>query len=188
MARPLSEEKRNALLAAAAQAVYRHGVGAPTALIAKDAGVAEGTLFTYFASKDELLNQLYLQLKSRVAGAMMKGYPSDERPLELTRHVWLAYIRWARKHPAERQAIKQLGASVLLSDATRRHALEPLAEVELLIEECTGTGLEKMPGFATAIMGALVEATIDQIACHPEQAGGYAEAGFQAFWRAVADP
>ena len=64
MARPKSDDKRNAILAAATQVVAEQGVGAPTATIAKVAGVAEGTLFTYFATKDELLNRLYLELKS----------------------------------------------------------------------------------------------------------------------------
>ena len=58
MARPLSENKRNAILNAATQAVAALGTGASTAGIAKGAGVAEGSLFTYFSNKDDLLNQL----------------------------------------------------------------------------------------------------------------------------------
>ena len=46
MARPLSEAKRDAILAAAAQLVAAQGVGASTAQIAKAAKVAEGTVFT----------------------------------------------------------------------------------------------------------------------------------------------
>ena len=58
MARPRSEDKRSATVSpdAAAQVVAEYGVSAPTAKISKVAGVAEGTLFTYFATKDELLN------------------------------------------------------------------------------------------------------------------------------------
>jgi len=73
MARPLSEDKRTAILEAAAEVVATLGVSAPTAKIAKGAGVAEGTLFTYFANKDELLNQLYLKLKTDLRDAMMTG-------------------------------------------------------------------------------------------------------------------
>ena len=52
------------------------GVSAPTAKIANGAGVAEGTLFIYFANKDELLNRLYLELKMDLRDAMMTGYPA----------------------------------------------------------------------------------------------------------------
>ena len=42
------------------------GIGhAPTSAIAAAAGVAEGTLFTYFKTKDELLNELYRELTRR---------------------------------------------------------------------------------------------------------------------------
>jgi len=44
MARPKSEDKRNAILAAAIPVIAEQGVGAPTAKIAQLAGVAEGTL------------------------------------------------------------------------------------------------------------------------------------------------
>jgi Bacterial regulatory proteins, tetR family len=52
------------------------GVSAPTAKIANGAGVPEGTLFIYFANKDELLNRLYLELKMDLRDAMMTGYPT----------------------------------------------------------------------------------------------------------------
>ena len=80
MARPLSEDKRTAILEAATELVAMLGVSAPTAKIAKGAGVAEGTLFTYFANKDELLNRLYQELKTDLRDAIMAGYPVRQEP------------------------------------------------------------------------------------------------------------
>jgi hypothetical protein len=48
MAKPKSEDKRNALLSAAVQVFAERGLGAPTAAIMSAAGIAEGSLFTYF--------------------------------------------------------------------------------------------------------------------------------------------
>ncbi|HAZ3452149.1 TPA: helix-turn-helix transcriptional regulator, partial [Klebsiella pneumoniae] len=56
MARPKSEDKKQALLEAATAAFAQSGIAASTSAIARSAGVAEGTLFRYFATKDELLN------------------------------------------------------------------------------------------------------------------------------------
>src|SRR5215831_11681244 len=89
MARPLSDDKRTAILEAAAEVVAGLGVSAPTAKIAKAAGVAEGTVFTYFATKDELLNQLYLEIKTDLRDAMMTGYPSGKSIAHRSRHVWV---------------------------------------------------------------------------------------------------
>ncbi|HBU1218435.1 TPA: TetR family transcriptional regulator, partial [Klebsiella pneumoniae] len=57
MARPKSEDKKQALLEAATAAFAQSGIAASTSAIARSAGVAEGTLFRYFATKDELLNE-----------------------------------------------------------------------------------------------------------------------------------
>jgi AcrR family transcriptional regulator len=48
MARPLSDAKRNAILATATSAIAASGLAASTKAIARDAGVGEGTLFVYF--------------------------------------------------------------------------------------------------------------------------------------------
>ncbi|ELW9307478.1 helix-turn-helix transcriptional regulator, partial [Klebsiella pneumoniae] len=53
MARPKSEDKKQALLEAATAAFAQSGIAASTSAIARSAGVAEGTLFRYFATKDE---------------------------------------------------------------------------------------------------------------------------------------
>ncbi len=71
MARPKSEDKKQALLEAATSAIAQSGIAASTAMIARSAGVAEGTLFRYFATKDDLLNALYLHLKSDLCQAML---------------------------------------------------------------------------------------------------------------------
>jgi len=62
MARVKSPEKRSAILEVAVHEIADTGLGAPTAKIAQRAGIAAGTLFTYFSNKEELLNELYLEL------------------------------------------------------------------------------------------------------------------------------
>ena len=77
MARPLSPEKREALLLSAMQAVAELGVMASTSSIARRAGVADGTLFTYFSSKEVLFQELYLHLKQSLVTAMMSDFPAQ---------------------------------------------------------------------------------------------------------------
>src|SRR3954453_17076875 len=49
------EERREALIAATLPLVLEHGTDVSTRLIAEAAGVAEGTIFRVFATKDDLI-------------------------------------------------------------------------------------------------------------------------------------
>jgi len=61
-ARPLpAEERRATILAAARALVLEHGRATTTRLIAEAAGVAEGTIFRSFATKDELFDAVIAQ-------------------------------------------------------------------------------------------------------------------------------
>src|SRR6202521_6280293 len=128
MARPLSEDKRAAILEAATEVVAKLGVSAPTAKIAKDAGVAEGTLFTYFANKDELLNRLYLELKMDLRDAMMTGYPAGKSLIDRSRHVWNRFIGWGSAHPLKRRAMRQLAVSDRISEENKKFVGDELGE------------------------------------------------------------
>src|SRR6476661_6120071 len=58
-----SPDKREAILAAALRLIARLGLhAAPMSAVAREAGVAAGTLYLYFPSKEAMINALYLEL------------------------------------------------------------------------------------------------------------------------------
>jgi AcrR family transcriptional regulator len=187
MARPLSDDKRSAILEAATGVVAALGVAAPTAGIAKGAGVAEGTLFTYFATKDVLLNQLYLRIKAGLRDAMMADYPSGKNLSHRCRHVWDRYIRWGSAHPLERKAARQLAVSDRITDENRKVVAGMFGEFDALMRECAASGpLKDQPtAFASSILSAIADTTMEFIAREPKRARQYTSAGFEAFWKAV---
>jgi AcrR family transcriptional regulator len=185
MARPLSEDKRTAILAAAAQLVAEQGVGAPTSRIAKLAGVAEGTLFTYFAGKDDLLNQLYLDLKAELRETMIGGFPQDGDVAVRARHVWDRYIDWGAARPLRRKAMLQLGVSDRITPATLQAGAAGFREIEALMQAHTEAGDAPSAAFIVAILESLAETTLAFIAKEPARAEHYKQAGFNAFWRAT---
>ncbi|HEY5850300.1 MAG TPA: TetR/AcrR family transcriptional regulator [Lysobacter sp.] len=188
MARPRSEDKRNALLAAAIRVFAEDGINAPTARIAKVAGVAEGTLFTYFSNKDELLNHLYLELKRELREAMLSTYPRAADIKQRARHVWREYIDWGLVNVDKRKVVAQLTVSDRITADTRAVGSAGFAEFQAMIQESMAKGFlrDHPPAYVGAILAAIAEATMDFILKEPTAAEQYRTAGFEAFWRAVA--
>src|SRR5258708_14323324 len=113
MARLRSPEKRTAILLAAVHEIAEAGLGAPTAKIARREGVAAGTLFTYFANKEELLNELYFELKGDVYTRINANFPHKGSLECRARHIWSSVLDWAIEFPEKRKASVQLNVSDL---------------------------------------------------------------------------
>ena len=94
MARPLSQDRRAALLEAATQIFAEQGLAAPTSLISKIAGVSEGSFFTYFGTKDELITALYREIRLDLASAVMNGFPRKAGVRERLLHLWTRWVSW----------------------------------------------------------------------------------------------
>jgi AcrR family transcriptional regulator len=187
MARPRSDNKRNSILAAATEVVAEQGAAAPTARIARLAGVAEGSLFTYFATKDELLNQLYLELKSDLRQAMLTPAPGADTTRKKLRHAWQQYVRWGVSYPEKRKVLAQLGVSDRITGESKAEGMRGFSEINALLQESSSGGAlrERPPAFVGALMAALAEATMDFMAKDSQHAEEYADSGFEAFWNAI---
>lgn len=189
MARSLSTDKRKAILAAATGLIASSGVRAPTAKIARAAGVAEGTLFTYFRDKDALLNELFLELKRELQRATSN--PRATGPLvQRARDFWNKYVEWGVRFPTKRRALRQLAVSENVTPANKIAGRAMFATIDAVLEEgLAGGPLKSMPTeFAGAIMITLAETTIDFVAREPRRGRAFAHAGFRAFWSAITGP
>lgn len=72
--------KREAVLNSTLALIKEHGFhGAPMSQIAKHAGVAAGTIYHYFDSKETLIVELYVHVKDRLAVAILAG-DDPEKP------------------------------------------------------------------------------------------------------------
>lgn len=76
-----TSDKRRDIMQAALELIAEQGFhGAPMAEIAEKAGVAAGTIYRYFESKDVLITKLHRELEDKIMAVLQEGYPSG-RPL-----------------------------------------------------------------------------------------------------------
>jgi len=85
MARSRSDDKRTAILSAAIRQTASQGRVAATAPIAKDAGVSNGSLFTYF----------------EMGAAALDGLPTDADLREHSRHMCSHWLSWGTSCPRQ---------------------------------------------------------------------------------------
>ena len=187
MARIKSSEKRTAILQAAVREIGEVGLGAPTAKIARRAGLAAGTLFTYFANKEELLNELYFELKVEVYRRVNTNFPRKANLERRARHIWSSSLEWAIEFPEKRKVSLQLNVSDLITPETRMRAVAERGMIEVTLGELESrSALRGLPmGFASAAMAAMQEAAMDFIAKQPKRREELIERAFQFFWRAL---
>ncbi len=185
MARPRSDDRRRAIMSAAIRVITAHGLGAPTAMIAKEAGVSNGSLFTYFATKADLLNQLYIELKVEMAAAALDRLPTESDIHKQMLHMWSHWLRWATSCPEKRRTLAQLDVSDDITLESHQTASQTMAGIAKLLERSRENGpMRDAPlGFVVALMSALADATIDFMIHDPANADRHCMAAFDAMWR-----
>ena len=190
MARPKSEDKRNAILEAATRIFAERGLtAAPTSEISKQAGVAEGTLFTYFRTKDDLINVLYREIKLELADAMMSGFPRRKSVRARLRHVWDGYVNWGVTNPEQRKVLAQLQVSGTLTKESIEAGSAPFVEMQNMIRNAIEQHILRadLPlELISKMLGALAEATMDLIVLKPAMANKYRNGGFEIYWAGIA--
>src|SRR6202790_2456017 len=156
--------------------------------ISRQAGVCEGTLFTYFKTKDDLINALYREIKLEVADAMMSDFPRKKNVRTRLQHVWDRYVNWGIANPRQRKVLAQLQVSEVLTKESRDAGSAPFVEFQTMIRDAIERRIFRhdLPEeLISKSLAALVEATVDLTALNPSKAKNYRESGFQMFWAGV---
>ena len=101
-------DKRGAIVRATLDLVAEQGFhGAPMALVAERAGVAAGTIYRYFESKDVLINEVYHYLEEQFFVAVMEDYPEDDQVRDRYLHIGKVLVRYCIAAPLEFRFLEQ---------------------------------------------------------------------------------
>ncbi len=189
VARPKSEDKRNAILGAATRVFAKDGLGAPTSAISQAAGVAEGTLFTYFPTKDDLVNGVYHDIKAELSSAVFSSYPRKKGVRVRLRHVWTRYVDWGATHPEAHQVLKEielwggLTGESKAKDSASRAELTALARA---LREQRLVRKDLSDEYIGIVVNAVQEMTISLMIRDPTHAARYRTNGFEVLWAGLA--
>ena len=99
--------------------------------IATAAGVATGTAYVHYASKEELVYATYLELKTQLGSAVLEDYDYSAVPRERWRHILTKAYAFLAEEPERARFLTQLEESPYYEEAHSRLAAseDPLAEI-----------------------------------------------------------
>ncbi len=119
------EDKRSRILLAARRLFVNQGFhSTPTSAIANEAGVANGTLFHYFKTKESLINTLYKETKENFFSITTAGVEEEKTIKRKVRLLWYNTVKWALNRPMDFLFIQQFSNSPFISKLTQDEVSE----------------------------------------------------------------
>ncbi len=171
MTKDVSEKKQAILKAALELFVDRGFHNTPTSLIARQAGVATGTLFHYFKNKEELIDTLYLETKTKMGQAIQQNFQNTGSLDERMRQLFKDIVKWGILNPKEYRFIQQFSNSPFITKLTRDTALDHFEYLTNIINELVGSGELKTvyPEFIEDFLEGVFNLAITHFRRHPDK-------------------
>lgn len=169
------------ILNAAVDVFDAEGVSVSTAKLASGIGISNGTLFNYFATKQDLIDALYLHLKRELAHAI--GAIDQQAPLrDRARQIWRRWAAWATEHPASNRVMQLLRSSRLVSAAAQGQADALLGDVGGVFAEGRASG--DFADLPIAYLSASVQGQLE-LAVSLTMNQAELDAVFESVWRGL---
>ncbi|WP_410508531.1 TetR/AcrR family transcriptional regulator [Methanosarcina hadiensis] len=185
------KDKRKAIMEAALKLFTERGFhGTSTAQISKEAGVATGTLFNYFPTKEDLINSLYFEVKGDLSHAIGKDIEAENNFQDKLRRMWSNLIKWGVDNQEQFLFIGQFCSSPYITKFTREEVMKEYIFLHKLVDEGIKTeAIRNFPAELTIAMfyqgsRAVVNLILDSNSS-PDKNKIIAD-GFQIIWRGLA--
>jgi len=189
-----SHDKRDAILKTALVLFCERGFyGTPTSLISREAGVATGTLFFYFPTKEELIDTLYRRIKSEAGAALKNGIDREPALQQKLCRVWENAIAWVAENPDKYRFMEQFAHSPFVSSTAHEEGMSHFLFLLDLIRDGIREGIirDYDPVLLCSILAASLSGLAPRILEEkdPEQKARLTRQALAFFWNGLArDP
>lgn len=158
--------KRKLLLETALSLFVSRGfIGTPTAMITREAGVATGTLFHYFRSKEELIEELFWITKKEMGEALRSRIVDETTVKGKVLRVCQNYLVWGINNHDKVKFLRLAHSSPLISKATQKEVIAEYHFLYEIIREGIDKGIirDVAPDLLILMFGTSLDGAIDFI-------------------------
>ena len=185
------KDKRTAIMNAALKLFTERGFqGTSTAEISKEAGVATGTLFNYFPTKEDLINSLYFEVKGQLSQSMGNEIEAYSTLQDKFRKIWSNLVKWGVDNQEEFLFVGQFCSSPYITKFTREEVMKEYVFLHDLVNEGIKTGVirdfseELVISMFYQASRTVVNLILDSDSSQDENK--FLEDGFQIIWKGLA--
>ena len=121
------DKKRVALLNATLHLVNTQGFhDTPMSKIAKMAEMSPATIYIYFENKQDLINQLYLEMKRTFSAFAFKNYSEEQCVKESFKQIWYSVANFKLNKEEESNFLSQCDNTPIIDEEIKREGLKHL--------------------------------------------------------------
>lgn len=190
MIRKLAPDKRENFLNAALKLFVANGVqNTSTAAIAKEAGTAAGTLFLYFPTKQDLVNELILRIGREQANTMKALLKPSLSVRDTFFTIWSSSIHWFLEHLDAYEYAQQVRDTGLVTEAAVQESAKFFSYYYDAIQKGFKRGALKRypPDVIGGFLYQDIVAAMDLLRAQPrpEKQEEIIQMGFDIFWDGI---
>jgi len=188
--REQGKDKQEAILSTALTLFTERGFfGTPTSLISKEAGVATGTLFFYFKTKEDLIDTLYRRTKSEAAQAMCKGLNKEKTAKAKLRRLGFNAVEWGIQNPAKLKFMEQFAHSPFVSTTAQEEGMSHFLFLQDLVQAGIREGVIRTfdPSLLFCMMASALSGLITRASAtdDPAEQEALIEQGLDFVWNGM---
>lgn len=156
------ENKIKAIQQAAMKLVIKTGfVGLKMADVAVEAGMATGTLYIYYKSKEELINEVFIQTKKEIAEVILHPTHQSDTFFKTLQKMWLAYFAFCNNNFEKMLFVEQFFYSGYIKDHIMAEAEAYFNPLNTFLLQAQEQGLVKQ--LHVELMKAQVQGSVHEI-------------------------
>lgn len=189
MAQRKDAQKRIAIRNATVAEVLDSGVrGASVARIAKRAGISTGTVYVYFSSKEALLFEVFLEIKTAVHRQVMDAVDASESSEDAIRRAWSGLLTAMLDRPEDFAFAEYIAAAQIADDVHRTDLDAMAADITGMLRRAVDDStlepapIEAIYSVLVAPASLLVRSAVAQGRAPTEDV---IEATFEAIWAGI---
>jgi len=162
MPKAKDQNKAKAIHNAAMKLVINTGfTGLKMADVARNAGIATGTLYIYYKSKEELINDIYLETKKEIVALLSNPNHKAETFYTTYRNMWLAYFSYCFENPEKMLFVEQFLYSGYIEESVYNRVEDMFAPLNQFLLDGQKNGMVKQ--LDIEILKAQMEGAIHEI-------------------------